>query len=83
MSCGLPVVAFNCPYGPAEIITDGIDGFLVENRDSQQFALRICQLIESEVLRIKMGKEAIVSSQRYTAKNVMPQWCALFESLFK
>lgn len=83
MSCGLPVVAFNCPYGPAEIITDGFDGFLVENRDILQFAERICQLIESEVLRRQMGLAAIASSKRYSAKQIMPQWCTLFESFFK
>lgn len=83
MSCGLPVVAFNCPYGPAKIVTDGVNGFLVNNRDIQLFAERICQLIESEDLRSSMGHAAIVSSQRFSVMNVMPQWDALFNSYFK
>lgn len=83
MSCGLPVVAFNCPYGPEEIITDGVDGFIVENRDIQQFANRICQLIESEELRTRMGRSAVESSQRYSAEQIMPKWKELFESFFK
>ena len=83
MSCGLPVVAFNCPYGPAKIVTDGVNGFLVNNRDIQLFAERICQLIESEDLRSSMGHAAIVSSQCFSVMNVMPQWDALFNSYFK
>ena len=29
MSCGLPVVAYNCPFGPSSILSDGNDGFLI------------------------------------------------------
>ena len=81
MSCGLPVVAFDCPYGPADIITDGVDGFLVKNRDINEFANRVCQLIEDKELRIRMGRAAIKSAQRYRADVIMPKWKELFERL--
>ena len=81
MSCGLSVVAFDCPYGPADIITDGVDGFLIKNRDIQGFADRVCQLIENEELRHQMGQNGIVSSQRYRADVIMPKWINLFENL--
>lgn len=81
MSCGLPVVAFDCPYGPADIIIDGENGFLVENRNVDAFAERVCQLIESEQLRVKMGKAAIASAQRYCPELIMPEWKKLFEQL--
>lgn len=81
MSCGLPVVAFDCPYGPADIITDGVDGFLVKNRDVNEFADRVCQLIEDEELRVLMGRAAIKSAQRYRADLIMPKWKNLFEQI--
>ena len=81
MSCGLPVVAFDCPYGPAEIITNGVDGFLIKDRDIVNFSNRVCQLIEDKNLRIQMGQAAIKSSQRYRADIIMPQWQDLFVSL--
>ena len=81
MSCGLPVVAFDCPYGPADIVSDGVDGFLIKNRDVKAFADRVCQLIEDKELRQKMGKAAIQSAQRYTPEKIMPLWKELFESL--
>lgn len=81
MSCGLPVVAFDCPYGPADIITDGVDGFLVKNRDINEFAGRVCQLIEDKELRVRMGQAAVKSAQRYRADVIMPKWKELFERL--
>lgn len=81
MSCGLPVVSFDCPYGPADIITDGVDGFLVKNRNIEDFAARVCSLIESRNLRIQMGQAAIMSSSRYRPEMIMPQWESLFEKL--
>lgn len=81
MSCGLPVIAFDCPSGPAKIITDSVDGFLIKNRNVDEFAERLCQLIDSPQLRIEMGKAAIASSQRYSADLIMPQWISLFKEL--
>ncbi len=81
MSCGLPVIAFDSPYGPAAIITDGKDGFLIRNRDCQTFADRVCLLIEDYELRQRMSRNAIQSSQRYSADKIMPRWKALFSSL--
>lgn len=81
MSCGLPVVAFDCPYGPADIISDGQDGFLIKNRDIQVYADRVCQLIENDQLRRQMGERAVISSQRYLADIIMPQWESLFRQI--
>lgn len=82
MSCGLPVVAYDCPYGPAEIITDSDDGFVVNNRDVNVFAKKVCLLIESQGLRQEMGKAAIQSVQRYSAECIMPIWKKLFDSFY-
>ena len=81
MSCGLPVVAFDCPYGPADIITDGIDGFLISKRNLEEFADRVCQLIDHLDLRVKIGKSGIESSKKYAESCIMPLWRALFEQL--
>ena len=81
MSCGLPVVAFDCPYGPSEIITDGVDGFLIRNRDLQEFAQKVCLLIENQEMRLQMGRAGIQSARRYEASRILPMWKALFRQL--
>jgi glycosyltransferase involved in cell wall biosynthesis len=78
MSCGLPVVAFDCPYGPGDIITDGVDGFLIKDRNTNDFADKVCLLIEDPDMRRQMGEAAILSSQRYQADRIMPFWHKLF-----
>jgi glycosyltransferase involved in cell wall biosynthesis len=83
MSCGIPVVAFDCPYGPSEIITDGKDGFLVRCWDVDAFADTVCVLIEDCDLRQHMGRNAVQSAQRFTKERIIPQWCSLFENTVK
>lgn len=81
MSCGLPVVAFDCPYGPADIITHESNGFLIPDRNINRFADYVCQLIESPGLRQNMGAEGIKAVQCYHADRIMPQWKSLFSDL--
>lgn len=83
MSCGLPVVSYDSPYGPESIISDGVDGFLIKNNDQDTFVERLCQLMDDEQLRLNMGKNAIISSLRYTKDAIMPLWVKLFERVIK
>lgn len=81
MECGLPVVSYQCPCGPKDIITDGKDGFLVPVNDEQMLAERICSLIEDENLRHKMAQEARVRAQHYHVENIAQRWMDLFNEL--
>ena len=81
MSCGLPVIAYDCPYGPASIISDGNDGFLIKNNDRVHFAERMKLLMGDQELRLRMGRSAATAVQRFAAHHIMPQWKELFEGL--
>ena len=81
MSCGLPCVSFDCPYGPRNVITDGEDGFLVEYLNSHALADNICKLIENEELRKRMGRQGRHNVLRFSRETIMPQWVELFKSL--
>ena len=83
MSVGLPVISYACPCGPKDIIRDGTDGFLVPPGDETQFAERICQLIEDESLRRKMGAAALERAKEFSLETVIPMWISLFEELVK
>lgn len=81
MSCGLPVVSFDCPFGPSDIIVDGVDGFLIKAGNMNEFVEKVCLLMEDLNLRVKMGKAGVKSSERYDVKCIMPQWNQLFYQL--
>lgn len=80
---GLPIVAFRCKCGPADVVTDGEDGFLVADGDTLELAQRMMALMADEALRQQMGRKAKVASHRYDEENVMKQWTDLFDSLTK
>lgn len=79
MACGLPVVSFDCPAGPDEIITDGVDGLLVPSGNVQALAKELMALMADEDLRQRLGKQARQTAQRYDMKAIANQWETLFE----
>lgn len=81
MACGLPVVSFDCPWGPRSIITDGGDGILVENGNIDLLASCMSKLMDDETLRHFMSKAGLKNVQRFSIDYVADQWRRLFESL--
>ena len=83
MACGLPVVSFDCPAGPDEIITDGVDGLLVPSGDVHTLAEKLMLLMSDENLRRRLGQQARQTAQRYDMATLADQWTALFEKVIK
>ena len=81
MSCGLPVISFDCDNGPRNIILNGQNGYLVPPFDINEYADRIIQLIQNEELRLQMGKNAQHSSHKYDIDTIAIQWKKLFDEL--
>lgn len=81
MSKGVPVVSFDCPRGPSEIIEDGVDGVLVPNGDVDAFAAGLLGLVEDEALRRRMGEAALAKAARYELGVVGAQWDELLATL--
>ncbi len=81
MACGIPCVSFDCPFGPSDIITNEVDGFLVENGNTNALAQKLSLLIEDTELRLKMGQHAKENVKRFLPENIMQQWDELFKSV--
>ncbi|WP_224993728.1 glycosyltransferase family 4 protein [Acinetobacter pittii] len=79
-SFGLPTVAFDCPYGPSEIITTG-SGVLVEDQNIEKLALEIEKLINSPNTRVVMSDKALAASQRFKSSQIFLQWKEVLDTL--
>jgi glycosyltransferase involved in cell wall biosynthesis len=81
MSKGLPVVSFDCPRGPGEIIDDGRDGVLVGDGDVEAFSRALVALAGDEERRRALGRAAVESARRYDPEAIGTQWAALLAEL--
>ena len=81
MACGVPVVSFDCPHGPRNIIKHGEDGLLVEYLNHHALAEGLCQLIDNGELRKRLGTNARNNILRFSQDTIMGQWDALFHKV--
>ena len=81
MVCGLPVVSFDCPCGPKDIVASGVDGILVENGNIDKLSEAVVSLIQDEKKLRRMACNAIDNVQRFNIEQVAQRWKSLFESV--
>lgn len=83
MTCGLPCVAYACKCGPRDIISNGIDGFLIEENDKNTFVKQLKKLIKSDELRKEMGQNAKIKSFQFSREIIMNTWINFFENIIR
>lgn len=77
----LPIVAFDCGGEVSQLVKDGINGYLIKERNQTQFVQKLNYLIENPEVRLVMGinSEKIVSN--YNVDLIMGKWIMLFNEL--
>lgn len=81
MACGVPVVASDCPSGPAEIITSGHDGMLVPVGDPQAIAHSIISVLKDPRLGDSLRQNGFRRAMDFEAKKIVTRYEHLFSSL--
>ncbi|MFM7892051.1 MAG: glycosyltransferase [Actinomycetota bacterium] len=64
-ACGTPVVA-TAVGGLLSLVDDGVNGFLVPERDGQLFAKRVAQILDDSALADAMRQRAVQRSAAYS-----------------
>lgn len=70
LSYGVPVVSYNCKYGPEDLIVDGFNGYLVEMFDDIVFAKRLLNVMDNMELLSVMRLNAIASVKKYKPSTI-------------
>jgi glycosyltransferase involved in cell wall biosynthesis len=83
MSHGLPLVSFDCPRGPAEIIHDGENGRLVDDDDIPGFTEALRSVMVDDERRRRMGAVAYAEAELYEVDRVAAMWDGAFRSAAK
>lgn len=81
MSFGIPCIAFDCNYGPSDIVTNGEDGILVEAGEIDQFVEQLFLLLKNEELRNQLGIEAKENIKRFSQDEILKSWDQLFKRI--
>jgi glycosyltransferase involved in cell wall biosynthesis len=74
MSKGVPVVSFDCPTGPREIVEDDRNGLLVPAKDIEALAAGMLTLIRDEPRRLRYGAGALETAREYALDAIGPRW---------
>lgn len=82
-SYGLPIVSVKCKCGPQDVVTEGKNGFLINEGDNSNFADKLVKLLQDTTLRKAMGQAAKEASCQYEESAIMQKWIKLFETLMQ
>jgi glycosyltransferase involved in cell wall biosynthesis len=81
MTIGLPVVSFDCPTGPGDVIEDGRSGVLVPDGDVDALAAAMLAVIEDPDRRRALGAGAAARARDFALESIGARWEALIAEL--
>lgn len=74
MAQGCPVVAFDVDFGPRELITNGVDGLLIPDGSTEEFADAVWTLASNREMRTSLSDAARRTASQWTADRVARDW---------
>jgi glycosyltransferase involved in cell wall biosynthesis len=81
MSVGMPVVAYDCPTGPRDIVSEGVDGYVVPDGRTRLMAEALGRLMDDDDRRRRFGEAALEKVEHYELAAIAGRWEALFAEL--
>lgn len=83
MSQGCVPISYDTPYGPNDIITDDVDGFIIRSSDLDSFAKKLSFLINSDDTRKKMALKSLERAHDFEISIICKKWMTEYQRLLK
>jgi glycosyltransferase involved in cell wall biosynthesis len=80
LACSTPIVSFNCPTGPKEIITHKENGLLVENQNISKLIDSMNLFVENDTLYKHCKEQALSSVSKFSIEQIGEQWLNLMNN---
>ena len=78
---GLPIISYDCPYGPKNIIHHNSDGLLIQKDNIRAFSNAIEKLIMNTEIRENMSVNSFKNAEEFSSGNIVKLWFSLFTQL--
>ncbi|GAA5415807.1 poly(glycerol-phosphate) alpha-glucosyltransferase [Paraliobacillus ryukyuensis] len=81
LAAGTPVVSFDVKYGPKDIIRDGVDGFVISQRNKEIMADKIIELMTNQSLRQQLAKNSKDVLERFSSSDYSKHWVNIIKTV--
>lgn len=78
-SCGLPLISFDVPVGPKAIIKNGVNGYLIDDRNIEEMASKLIELLNNRTELKNLGKNSKEIVNNYIPERIMNKWDEIFQ----
>ena len=76
----LPVISYDCPHGPKNILKNGEVGILVNPTNPEAFATRLEHFITDKEHRNDLASAGLIHVRQFSEAVIMQKWLLLFYS---
>ncbi len=76
MACACPIVAFDCDFGPGEILEHEKGGLLVPPGDVAALARALERVLEDDALRLRLAESGRARVEAFAVERVAGAWLA-------
>jgi glycosyltransferase involved in cell wall biosynthesis len=83
MAAGMPVISFDCPFGPGRIVRHEVDGLLVPAEDGKALADAMRRLMADPVERARLAARAPEVTERFSPTRIFDCWDRLIRDVLQ